>query len=66
MRNFMKRHSWWSYIGMFYNEGPRIPPCYPEPRFSREELYRSLKLKVGGTAKVPQLRRFCFVMRIEH
>ena len=28
-------------------------------------LYCSLKLKVGGTAKVPQLRRFCLVMKIE-
>jgi hypothetical protein len=24
MREFLKRHSWGSYIGMFYNEGPRI------------------------------------------
>ncbi|MGA8480898.1 MAG: hypothetical protein WB696_23280 [Chthoniobacterales bacterium] len=27
MRSFMRQHSWWSYIRLFYNEGPWVYGC---------------------------------------
>jgi hypothetical protein len=28
MRDLLKRHAWWIYIGIFYNEGPRVLPGF--------------------------------------
>jgi hypothetical protein len=28
MRDFLKRHAWWTYVGLFYNEGPRVLPGF--------------------------------------
>lgn len=65
LRETMGRCSWQSYLGLFYNEGPFVfrPGAWPHP-FRLKALSYWPKQKVGGTAKVFQLQRLHFVIRL--
>jgi hypothetical protein len=35
MRDFLRRHAFWTYMGLFYNEGPRVLPGFKPFYFRR-------------------------------
>ena len=65
MRKTMKRYCWQAYRRLFYNEGPFVPTpgAWPHP-FRLKGLGCWPTQKVGGTAKVPQLRKLHFVIKL--
>jgi hypothetical protein len=69
MRSSMKRLSPQSYIRVFYNEGPFVHPpgAWPNPfhPFHMKTLAYVPRQKVAGRAKVRQLRRHQFVIKLD-
>ena len=70
MRDNLKRLSWQSYIRVFYNEGPFIHPrgAWPHPfqAFHMKTLAYVPSQRIYGRAKVRQLRKHQFVIKLEH